>query len=155
MPSGEVHTLTTILAAAGSWFVTQPLLGPDASLAVSAGCLAGVLLTPDLDVNNGSISNHHARRTFGAVVGAAWEVIWKPYSWIIPHRSPLSHMPVLGTALRLMYLSLAVYLLLRLVGIAAPDVVPTTVPGWLLFVFAGLCLSDTVHWILDLTLKGN
>jgi len=72
MPSGEVHSITTGLAAAGSWFVTQPLLGSQASLAVCVGCLAGALLTPDMDVNNGSISNHHARRTFGSVVGVVF-----------------------------------------------------------------------------------
>jgi len=154
MPSGEVHSITTGLAAAGSWFVTQPLLGPQASLAVCVGCLAGALLTPDLDVNNGSISNHHARRTFGSVVGVVWEVIWKPYSWIIPHRSPLSHMPVLGTAIRLFYLSCVVYLVLSLVGIAVPTVVPAALPWWLPFVFIGLVLSDTLHWFLDMFVKG-
>lgn len=122
-------------------------------MAVSAGCLAGLLLTPDLDINNGSISNHHARRTFGQVVGIIWEVAWKPYSWIIPHRSPLSHAPVIGTALRLFYLSCVVYLLLRLAGIAVPTVIPTALPWWFPFVFIGLCLSDTAHYILDLFLK--
>lgn len=146
--------MATALLAAGSWFITQPLLGPQASLAVCAGCAAGMLLTPDLDVNNGSISNHHARRTFGAVIGVVWEVIWKPYSWIIPHRSLLSHMPVIGTALRLFYLSCIVYLVLRLVGIAVPTLVPTALPWWLPFAFAGLCLSDAAHWLLDLFVKG-
>ena len=154
MPNGLAHTYATVFLAAGSPFVLTPLLGGHASFAVSMGCLAGVLLTPDLDVNNGSISNHHARRMFGALPGLVWEVIWKPYSWIIPHRSPLSHMPVIGTAIRLMYLSCVIYLLLRLVGIFLPAIIPTVLPWWFTPAFLGLTLSDTAHFLMDLVFKG-
>lgn len=55
--------------------------------------LGGYWLSPDLDIKS---------RPF-----LRWSVlrfIWMPYQRLIPHRSPLSHAPVLGSAIRLLYL---------------------------------------------------
>ncbi len=56
--------------------------------------LGGYWLSPDLDIKS---------RPF-----LRWSVlrfIWIPYQRLIPHRSPLSHAPVLGSLLRLAYLA--------------------------------------------------
>ncbi len=56
--------------------------------------LGGYWLSPDLDIKS---------RPF-----LRWSVlrfIWVPYQRLIPHRSPLSHAPVLGSLLRLVYLT--------------------------------------------------
>jgi uncharacterized metal-binding protein len=55
--------------------------------------LGGYWLSPDLDIKS---------RPF-----LRWSVlrfIWVPYQRLIPHRSPLSHAPVLGSLIRLVYL---------------------------------------------------
>lgn len=55
--------------------------------------LGGYWLSPDLDL----VSRPYKR----------WSVIkfiWIPYQRFIPHRSPLSHAPVLGSLIRLLYL---------------------------------------------------
>jgi uncharacterized metal-binding protein len=56
--------------------------------------LGGYWLSPDLDIK----SRPYLR----------WSVlrfVWIPYQRFIPHRSPLSHAPVLGSLLRLAYLA--------------------------------------------------
>jgi uncharacterized metal-binding protein len=55
--------------------------------------LGGYWLSPDLDIKS---------RPF-----LRWGIlrfIWLPYQRFIPHRSPLSHAPVLGSVIRLLYL---------------------------------------------------
>ncbi len=56
--------------------------------------LGGYWLSPDLDIKS---------RPF-----LRWGIlrfIWIPYQRLIPHRSPLSHAPALGSLLRLLYLA--------------------------------------------------
>jgi len=152
MPSGKVHSFTTILLSAGlgaaSYQAGYPL---QQVAALTGGALAGLLLTPDLDVNGGSISNHHARKLGGSIFGLAWALIWTPYSYLIPHRSPLSHFPLIGTALRLGYLVLLATLILsvfHLAGVGMP-----ALPAWWPWAFAGLALADLLHFILDNLLR--
>ena len=115
MPSGRTHAVATVITAG----VAGPLLylyaGSNiaASAAVSIGCAAGLLLTPDLDVQTGSLSFTLMRRSLrglkgiGAVLAFFWQWFWQPYARLIPrHRHPLSHFPVIGTAGRLIYLIL-------------------------------------------------
>lgn len=150
MSSGKIHSFTTVILAAGCGLSAYQAGYRCPELpALIGGTLAGLLLTPDLDVNRGSISNHHARRLGGCFFGLAWSLIWKPYSLLIPHRSPLSHFPLIGTALRLGYLAALVWLVLAglaLVGVVAR--VPE-LPYWWHWAFLGLALSDLFHYILD------
>lgn len=148
MPSGKVHSFTTIVLSGLSGFVAYHQGYPLVDIAaVAGGCLAGVLLTPDLDVNRGSISNKYARR-IGCVFGAVWAVIWKPYSLLIPHRSPLSHFPILGTAIRLAYMAGLIWLVMTPFHLAGVIRLPA-LPTWWPYAFAGLALSDTVHFVMD------
>jgi uncharacterized metal-binding protein len=56
--------------------------------------LGGYWLSPDLDIKS---------RPF--LRWGVLKIIWLPYQRLIPHRSPLSHAPVLGSLLRLAYLA--------------------------------------------------
>ncbi len=64
-------------------------------IAASAHLLGGLYLSPDLDL----VSKPYKRWGW-----LRW--IWIPYQKFIPHRSPLSHAPVLGSLIRLAYLAL-------------------------------------------------
>jgi uncharacterized metal-binding protein len=64
------------------------------TIAAAAHFLGGYWLSPDLDIKS---------RPF-----LRWSIlrfIWIPYQRLIPHRSPLSHTPVLGSVFRLAYLA--------------------------------------------------
>jgi uncharacterized metal-binding protein len=61
---------------------------------MSAHCLGGLYLSPDLDL----VSKPYKRWGW-----LRW--IWIPYQKYIPHRSPLSHAPIIGSIIRLLYLA--------------------------------------------------
>ncbi|MBD1804067.1 metal-binding protein [Microcoleus sp. FACHB-SPT15] len=63
-------------------------------ISMSAHCLGGLYLSPDLDL----VSKPYKRWGW-----LRW--IWIPYQKYIPHRSPLSHAPLLGSTIRLLYFS--------------------------------------------------
>ena len=63
-------------------------------IAASSHYLAGMYLSPDLD----TVSKPFKR--WGVL-----KFLWVPYQKYIPHRSPLSHAPLLGSAIRLLYLA--------------------------------------------------
>lgn len=140
MPSGRVHTITTLGLAVGSF--------PIASPAVSVGILSGLILSPDLDVDDGFIGLSHLRRfpLVGTSLAWIWRAFWWPYSKTVPHRSAISHAPLVGTVLRVGYLSLPL-LAINMMGV--PMALPTTFGQW----FVGLCLADGLHIILDWTVK--
>ena len=64
-------------------------------VAASAHLLGGLYLSPDLDL----VSRPYKRWGW-----LRW--IWIPYQKFVPHRSPLSHAPVIGSLIRLAYLAL-------------------------------------------------
>jgi len=119
MPSGRTHTLASLAAAA--------LLAPS-GIPAAIGCAVGVVLTPDLDLPRGP---------------RLWRLYWTPYERVMGHRSRLSHFPILGTALRIVY--------------ALPLLLPWLVlfgysDAWLPDVGAGcmgLILSDVLHCVMD------
>lgn len=154
MSSGKAHAMATKLLAipAGAAAV---LVVPGDVLAVASlgalGCLTGLVIDPDLDVDGITRSEWQLLKRFW-ILGMVWVVLWWPYARLIPHRSPLSHFPVMGTAGRLLYL----------VGMAAlicsvarwplgwvhqiPDVAAHPLFwAWLL----GLMISDTGHYVMD------
>ena len=145
MPSGHVHTTATlILAAAGgvaAYYNAMPVVP------VVVGALAGVLLTPDLDLDTGSTSQRTVRERLGCLVGALWALYWRPYSMAIPHRSWLSHGPLIGTAIRVAYLCAPVALLVYVLRL------PVALSFDLVLALAALAAADTLHFILDSLFK--
>ena len=69
----------------------------------SAGCLSGVLISPDLDMANRTVSETVVIRWLG-VLGYLWMVLWKPYACLHKHRG-ISHVPLIGTLTRVGYLA--------------------------------------------------
>jgi uncharacterized metal-binding protein len=128
MPGARTHdaiTIVTGLALAPIGYTALLSLGLPADAAlrntaimVGAHLLSGFMFSPDLDIDS-AIDNR-------------WGIffwIWRPYMWIVPHRSRLlSHGLVIAPLLRLLYFYLMVVLLLiasawllARVGIALPD----------------------------------
>lgn len=95
MPSGRTHdriTLCTLPMTAIAALVVSR--SSTLTLIVCAGFLfGGLMLGPDLDTH----SVHYKR--WGWI---RW--IWLPYRGSVRHRSPLSHAPVTGTVVRVVYL---------------------------------------------------
>jgi uncharacterized metal-binding protein len=96
MASGKNHDrgiyLATPIVLGVGWHYWGLEIG---SIAASAHFLGGLWLSPDLDL----VSRPFLR----------WSIlrfIWIPYQKFIPHRSPLSHAPVLGSLIRLLYLAM-------------------------------------------------
>lgn len=153
MPSGKVHSALTFATASG---VIAPYLivnlGGNPYLYL-LGCAAGLLATPDLDVDKGNISDTYLRRMFPPAQWL-WRTIWTPYSRLIPHRSPISHAPILGTVLRIGYIFLLIngfYILSHFLF----DTVSRFYFVWDWSFVMGLCHVDTLHWFADVTIKGK
>lgn len=153
MASGKAHAIASVVTGG----VAAPLLylvarQPAASaLAFAGGCLLGVIFNPDLDVRR---RDTHAdaimRRSVGRSLWWIWNLLWQPYAYLIPcHRHPLSHFPVLGTVLRLIYaLSLPALLWFLLGRVAVlPPLWPLPAAVW--WAFSGLVLVDALHALMD------
>jgi uncharacterized metal-binding protein len=154
MPNGNAHASATILLAAGLGMLSltlrqDPLM---TTTALVGGCLAGLVLTPDLDVDRGSISHRIVKKSAGLLIGFAWHLFWYPYSRIMPHRSWYSHMPIFSTFIRVAYL-FALPALLWWLASSAINLPVLRVPVWAWFptAFTGLVLSDTLHAVMDIT----
>lgn len=155
MPDGTTHAKSTLALAAVGGFVTYRLGHPlPEVLAFTGGALAGLLLTPDLDVDIGSISHTIVRRSGGCVAETLWTLFWRPYSLLIPHRSMISHLPVVGTAVRLIYILIVPAVIWWLSSAFSPHPPGQPVfPAWGWWAVGGLMLSDTLHFLMDQTVS--
>ncbi len=158
MPSGKVHAIATAIIASGSLPAMLLLSQEPANLSIAftAGCAAGLILSPDLDIRHTTESQYLVRKTGGCVAGALWTGLWWPYAHLlIPrHRHPLSHLPILGTAIRVVYLAGVPLILWWLLHLAIPEIPLPTLPQISLPIWwslGGLALVDALHTILDIT----
>ncbi|MHC1733429.1 MAG: DUF2227 family putative metal-binding protein [Bacteroidales bacterium] len=163
MPSGKIHSASSLVAFVASVAMPALLSTPNVplekSLIFGGGCLLGTLITPDLDISEGCFSMAVIRKIGGPMAERIWKVFWWPYGVLIPHRHWLSHLPVVSTSLRLGYLgiiAMTICLLLSLGGLfPAPDIkfsIEEIVESNSFLLFCGLCLSDTLHFVMDKTL---
>lgn len=114
------------------------------------GCLAGIVLLPDLDQEIITTGEWTAMRwlkrfgIFGNLLGKLWVSYWVPYS-IIPHRSVLSHGILIGTIGRV------AYLFWLPIGLAIKNKVVFPVEFYIVAMsaFVGLVISDIAHLIMD------
>ncbi len=153
MPNGSVHArATVVLAAAGGFLSYHAGHHMPQVFALTGGTLAGLLLTPDLDVDSGCISYDVVRRSAGKHIERLWAIYWRPYALLIPHRSRLSHLPVLGTLLRLAYLAI-LPALIWFFAAAIPSLnwilARPSFPAWSAWAIGGLMLADTLHYAMD------
>ena len=150
MASGKMHTAVTLaVGAAGTVALAVSPLSAHA-VSFAAGALAAVLVQPDLDHPSGYIGLAILRRVpvTGRAMAAAWRLYWTPYRWVVglatrrrpgagdSHRSWLSHLPPVGTVLRLVWLSWPVWALW----------------GWWLppvGALAALVVCDILHAVMD------
>lgn len=151
MSTGRVHALVTTTTAPAVGVAVYAYTG-EGSLAfwASAGCLLGIFLTPDLDIDGVTLGEWWIiRATFG--LGFAWLAIWGPYAMLIRHRSPLSHWPILSTGLRLIYLYVALWLLdqLNCFSFSLPSMQVLWQSTTIRVMIVGLVASDIGHWIFD------
>lgn len=97
MPAGSTHdriTLWSLPPVAGLTFIQTG--SSNLTLIVSGGfLLGGLMFGPDLDI----YSRQYQRWGF-----LRW--IWLPYQKSLRHRAFLSHGPLIGTALRMLYLAI-------------------------------------------------
>ena len=115
-------------SAISVWIYTRDLL----AAALSFGfCLLGQPLTPDLDQEGW--------------VGP----FWQPYARMIEHRHIWSHLPVLGTVGRIVYV-LIVPITILSVNYRWWEHIDIALLEWVaLWAFVGLTIADTTHWVLD------
>lgn len=138
MPDGRVHSTASLAGAivvpAAMVYYGFPI---SESLACSLGFLVSLKVNPDLDLNSRFPRKKPAKWL--------WWLMWLPYSRLIGHRSPFSHFPIIGTALRIMYLLPLGLMGFRLIGVSI--LVPQGVIEYLIF---GLAISDIIHWAMDI-----
>lgn len=151
MPSGKVHAKHSTLLApvVGLTFVVADGVLP--GLAAGFGCMSGIVLSPDLDIDTWTESEKAVIRE-SRPLGWLFFSLFYPYARILSHRSPWSHWPVVGTLGRLGYLVLVLsplaYVLWLILG--KPDAtLPSQVQHVLFCWGTGLSVSDTAHWIAD------
>lgn len=113
MPSGRTHDQITLGMLPGIAIVAL-VLSRSASLTLSlsgAFLFSGLMFGPDLDI----YSIQYKRW--------GWlRVIWLPYRKVLHHRSWLSHGPIIGTILRLVYLGIWLGLGAMLAGLLLTQV---------------------------------
>ena len=148
MATGKQHARASLFAAIPTGITIGVATGDAcAGIAATTGCLAGILLTPDLDQIGISKSEWALVRRLGPI-GFLWMAFWALYARLLPHRHWLSHAPVIGTLGRLAYLavpSVVLWLVLGCPGIHLPPWGPNALLGGI----AGLIVSDTLHWFFD------
>lgn len=158
MPGGKVHTALTLATLSGvvAPYLVVNLYGNEYLYA--GGVVAGLLVTPDLDIDKGNFSDTILRRV-SLPAQLFWRVAWTPYGKAIPHRSHLSHFPFLGTLLRIGYIFLVINIIngLAFFIMHSFGLVDTVSIAWLWdwSFFFGLCHADIIHWAVDNTIKGK
>jgi uncharacterized metal-binding protein len=105
MPSARVHDLITVMLApptlAATFFLTHSI---DLSIIVTGTMLfAGFMFGPDLDIQ----SRQYER-------WGPFAFLWWPYKVVFRHRSRFSHGILLGTAIRVLYFTVMLFLLIGL-----------------------------------------
>jgi len=147
MPSQKVHDVSC-LAVAGLLVVGGLVRGRE-SLCMAAGAAIGTLVHPDWD--------------YAEIKGVVADLgplkyLVKPYGLAIPHRSILSHGPLIGTAGRLAYILVPLWLLAQAcqaMGYCSTNWVSRLVAAELFWwVVLGLAIVDTLHALMDAVTTG-
>lgn len=164
MASGKVHQSVSAGAAIGIVFSIAASHILELNAGVAVGTALGILISPDLDVDDGNRSHYYMRKV---LLGWWWGAIWKPYALIFSHRG-FSHFPIISTIIRLIYFPFPVIMIVtsiiknqrvyRLV-IAQIASIPVALlflflleqyPTALLSVAVGLIFSDILHILFDI-----
>jgi len=148
--NGRAHALASIVIAVPSGVAAASWTGDMATgLAVAGGCALGAMIGPDLDIDHRTEGERIAWR-LGSGFGYAFQVWWYPYALLFKHRSPWTHLPLVGTLGRLLYVALTLSPLVALAwaGGWRPSADPL-VRWYAVWALAGLAVSDAAHWLMD------
>ena len=141
MANGRVHAGDCLLIGILGGIIAEsrgvPLL---VCVAYGVGALAGILLSPDLD-QDGLTNSETVVFRRSRILGHTFFIYWYLYAIVIKHRSPWSHFPILGTVVRVAYLSPLWWLLFIKVGLPIPYL---AIPALI-----GLAVADLLHWLRD------
>lgn len=136
MPSGKVHDLITAATTPVVGFVAYKITGDyiNSTIIVSAFVFASLMFNGDLDI----VSRPYRR----------WSLlrfIWKPYQKIFEHRSIWTHGIIIGTLVRLIWISPLIFLVYKFFPLSFYQL------DWLdlLLIFIGLELGNTIHTASD------
>lgn len=153
MPNGKCHSAATIATTSAflSYFAAGVVVTAvsiseynEWAFWAALGSFSGLVVEPDLDQDYQAAPLGTMRETGGDLLAKLWQLYWTPYARAIPHRSLLSHFPVIGTVGRLIYLAplyaLPVAVWTYFFGFPTAQIFAYTV---------GLCWCDTMHYIMD------
>lgn len=153
MPNGRCHSAATIATASAflSYFaagvvVTSTTISAYNEWAIFAamGAFCGLVIEPDLDQDAQAAPLSTMRETGGDGLARIWQLYWSPYAHAIPHRSWVSHFPVIGTLGRVLYLaplySVPLFIWTHFFGFPLHHI---------FHVLVGLCWVDLLHFIMD------
>lgn len=118
MASGKVHGLISGAAGVIAAWATYRITGDAIQGAAFGGaCMAGILLSPDLDKKAPTKSHDGIQKGLGITIASVWWILWLPYAVIMKrHRAFLSHFPVVSTIGRIGYLGSVVGLILFIIA---------------------------------------
>lgn len=153
MASGAKHRTASIAASVPiAIYVAHRTDNPGLAILAGVGCLCGILFSPDLDIDSQTDSESVVWEA-NTVAGYLYQVAWYPYALALPHRSPLSHFPIIGTLGRLVYLQLMLFharIHLRgWLGIEFDSLFWMQYPAATMAWAGGLAVSDALHWVMD------
>lgn len=166
---GYHHAQITVALSTVAWMLgigissaVRPAADPGyCAMAAVGGCLAGVVLSPDLDQPSLTHSEWVVLKTplVGRwLLGPLFVAVWLPYAMLFKHRSVWTHMPILSTIVRLGYMLLVIAVFDRLNAqvqwvdaLAATWDTPTERWTWVAAI-SGLMLSDLGHWARDVSI---
>ena len=135
MAPGRTHTISTLMIGAAG----MTALPISESIPFGLGCLAAVVLQPDLDQIDGEFGYYGflVLRETWPPLEKAWNLYFTPYARLFSHRSIFSHFPFLGTFIRIVYVFWWAGFFLNRQPLGA---------GWFI---TALVACDILHWIMD------
>jgi uncharacterized metal-binding protein len=120
----------------------------DLAGACALGCLAGLVISPDLDLRGISYAEWVWTRIplIGWLLTGIWFTYWLVYPKLVRRHRGISHVPVIGTLTRVAYLAPLVTVIGYWAGVS-PTLELAVVLGSGVI---GLAISDLGHWGRDL-----
>lgn len=166
MASGTEHSSAVFGAAVGfGAAVAIERTVSSSAMPFLVGMLMGILVSPDMDVDDGNISYYYFRKIY---LEWYWKALWRPYALTMNHRG-WSHFPIMSTVFRLIYMAFPVTIFLSVFGGKRVTILSTllaqiaAIPFLSLFLFIalyypqtfvqatlGLVFADIIHLILDI-----
>lgn len=146
MSSGKVHAAANLVVLGATLYVVAPRLPVDLAVGATVGAIAGLLCTPDLDMEEMTHEEYRMVRWFGWF-GYLWSALWHGYAITHSHRGR-SHAPITGTLGRWCYLAIR---LSPLIALALYYLWPVWLHWFpaLFMAFAFNVMQDITHLILD------